>query len=392
MIKTTNMVSSVSRRAGGLYYSVRRLAQSMAELGLVDVEVMSLEDEFSPEDVTDWMPLKPRLYPVAGPRAFGYSMGLREAVLGSDMALLHSHGLWMFPSKLSLEWSRRRRRPYLISPHGMLDPWALKHSRFKKAVASFLFENDNLKGAACIRSLCASETEAVRSLGLGRPICQIPNGVDVPEDGPGGPAPWSRQLKESDKVLLYLGRIHPKKGLANLVEAFSRLNREGKVPQHSWYLVIAGWDQAGHEDQLKQMARELKMESRILFPGPLFNQEKAAAFRHATAFILPSFSEGLPVAVLEAWAYGLPVLATKECNLPEGFEKGAAMRIPTDADGIRAGLEDLFSLGPEDLREMGRKGRALVKVKFTWNRVAKDMVSVYFWLLGSGPKPACVVA
>ena len=119
--------------------------------------------------------------------------------------------------------------------------------------------------------------------------------------------------------------------------------------------------------------------------------DKAASLACADAFVLPSLSEGLPVAVLEAWSYGLPVLMTEACNLPEGFAAGAALPIGTDRAGIAAGLRRLFALSDAERRDMGARGRALVRERFTWASVGAQMAAVYQWVLGGGPPPSCVL-
>jgi glycosyltransferase involved in cell wall biosynthesis len=391
MIKTANLTSSLSRGAGGLFYSVRRLVQAIAAEGTIDVEVLALADEFSDDDRASWAPIRTQVFPTLGPKSFGYSAALSKALIHSNFELLHVHGMWMYPSHLSLRWGKKYKRPYLVSPHGMLDPWALKNSRWKKAVANALYQRENLERAACLRSLCVSETESMRALGLTQPVCQIPNGVDLPEPGPSGPAPWAKDLKPGSRVLYTLGRMHPKKNLPALIEAFSRVQKSGAKGSQDWVLILAGWDQLGHEALCKDLAKAHGMEHKILFPGPLFGQAKADAFRASEAFILPSFSEGLPIAVLEAWSYGLPVLMTPECNLPEGFAKDAAVRISTDAGALERSLAAYFSEDVDAHRAMGARGRALVEAQFTWKRIGKDMNDTYLWLLGGGPAPACVI-
>ena len=128
----------------------------------------------------------------------------------------------------------------------------------------------------------------------------------------------------------------------------------------------------------------------ILFHGPAFGDEKKELLNSADAFILPSLSEGLPMSVLEAWAYGLPVVMTPECNLPEGFDAGAAVRITTGLEGVAGGLDELFSMSDSDLRSMGARGRELVRGRFTWQTVATQMREVYEWTLGAGAAPSCV--
>jgi poly(glycerol-phosphate) alpha-glucosyltransferase len=133
-----------------------------------------------------------------------------------------------------------------------------------------------------------------------------------------------------------------------------------------------------------------KSDPTVIFNGPAFGDAKDALLRRADAFILPSFSEGLPMAVLEAWAYGLPVLMTDQCNLPEGFANDAAIRIGTDAESIAEGMRSLLRSPTSDLRSLGRNGRLLVERQFTWPRVAAQMKEVYEWVLGGGTRPGCV--
>jgi poly(glycerol-phosphate) alpha-glucosyltransferase len=301
-------------------------------------------------------------------------------------------------------WHRRTRKPYLISLHGMLDPWALARARFKKRLASLAYERVHLGNAGCLHALCAQDLESIRHFGLKTPVCLLPNGVDLP--GEWMRAPGSR-MSEGNRMMVFLGRLHPKKGLANALRAWSRLARD--FPE--WRFVIAGWDQGGHAGELRQLCKDLGLPSsddsvaglladgdepgsgapsRVVFTGPAFGAEKDALLRRADAFILPSFSEGLPMAVLEAWAYGLPVLMTDHCNLPEGFTAGAAVRIGTDPDGIAAGFRGLFEGTPGDLEAMGTRGRHLVEARFTWPNIAAQLKDVYAWLLDAGDRPPCL--
>ncbi len=293
----------------------------------------------------------------------------------------------MYPSVASLNWSRRARGPRLVSPQGMLDAWAIRNSRWKKRLAGWLYENRHLRGAACLHALCDAEARAIRAYGLGNPVCVIRNGVDVPADGLGASAPWSGQVPEGAKVLLYLGRLHPKKGLVNLLHAWSGL---GGKRMSDWRLVIAGWDQRGHEGQLRQLAKELAITDRVIFVGAQFGRAKDAALRNARAFVLTSYSEGLPIAVLEAWAYRLPVVMTPQCNLPQGFDVGAALRVDPTTESVADGLRQLLELSDRELHVMGDRGRALVETQFSWSRAANELRAVYRWVLGGGAPPDCL--
>jgi glycosyltransferase involved in cell wall biosynthesis len=306
-------------------------------------------------------------------RPFGaLPLGLGSALAHSPAALLHQHGLWGWPSLASRRWPRSK--PRVVSPHGMLEPWALEQSAWKKRLAWKAWEREQLQGASCLHALTADEAASLRRLGLKAPIAVIPNGVDLPPPGAAGPA----------KVLLFLGRMHPKKNLEALLEAWAGLGPAGR---RDWKLRIAGWGDGAYVRRLESAAG-----AGVEWAGPAFGPAKDALFRGAGAFILPSFSEGLPLAVLEAWSYGLPVLMSRACGLPEGFTAGAARDCGTDAGGIAAALKALLAENPAELIEMGGRGRALVEREFTWDRVAERMHITYRWLLGAGPQPGWVLA
>jgi len=186
--------------------------------------------------------------------------------------------------------------------------------------------------------------------------------------------------------------LHPKKNLGAMLEAWaqSRKAKVGSRKSEEWRLVIAGWDQAGYEADLKALASDLGLLTSVSFVGPKFGEDKAEVYRNADAFILPSLSEGLPMVVLEAWAYGKPVLMTPECNLPEGFAAGAALEIGTTPETIAAGLRQLMEMSESEREAMGSRGRALVEAKFSWPRIGEQMRAVYEWVLGGGKPPECV--
>jgi glycosyltransferase involved in cell wall biosynthesis len=387
-VKVAYLTPSLSRHAGGLMDAVRRPAQQLAARG-VEVQVLTLADDRTAEDLPAWAGVAARAVTRRGPRSFGYSPELRPALGRAAPDVLHSHGLWQYPSLLARDWTRRGRcRPHVVSPHGMLEPWALANARLKKRLAAVAFERANLSEAACIHALCGPEADAIRAYGVRTPVCVVPNGVDIPEHGCDAPAPWAGTVAEGREVLLYLGRIHPKKGLAGLLNAWAAVKRRGSGA--SWALVVAGWDQNGHEAELRRLGESLGVGGTVHFAGPLFGDAKHAAYANATAFALPSYSEGLPLVVLEAWAAGLPVLATPACNLPEGFEAGAALPILPDPGRIAEGLNTLFEMNAGERSEMGARGRELVRRRFTWDAVADDLLGVYRWVLDGGAPPAAV--
>lgn len=383
------VAASMSRQAGGLFWAVRSLAQAIRTPGC-EVQVFAGEDVYSKEDRPQWGDMPLAVLPTAGPAAFGYQTGLGAALAEAELDVAHVHGLWMHPSVAVKNWGRSGK-PYLVSPHGMLDPWAVRNAHWKKRLAGLLYENAHLRGAACLHALCDSEYESIRAYGLKNPVAVIPNGVELPDLESSLPAvEWSASLPAGSKVLFFLSRLHPKKGLVNLLHAWAHLGCGGQKVAEPWHLVIAGWEQDGHQAELERLTAVLGIGASVHFVGPQFDEAKSASFRRADAFILPSFSEGLPMAVLEAWSYGLPVLMTPQCNIPAGFVARAAVQIEADEGSIQQGLIELFDMTDQVRSCMGLRGKRLVEDKFTWEKVAEDMLEVYRWVLGQAPKPECV--
>src|SRR2546429_5453456 len=392
LMKVGFLVSSVSREAGGLFESVRGLAKAVT-CASASARVFGISDEQSAVDLQDWQPLCVQTFQPQW-RAWSYSNQLVPAMVGADLDILSTHGLWKYCSVASQRWHRRTGRPYIVHPEGMLESWALQNAKWKKRIAALLYEDRHLREATCLRALCEAEAQSIRSYGMRNPICVIPNGIDLPELVESSTleteSPVFRTFAQGRKIFLYLGRLHPKKNVANLVRAWKQILDSHPLTPENWVLVIAGWDQGGYERELKKLSSDYGLPASVSFLGPLFGQEKEAAYRVCDAFILPSLSEGLPMTVLEAWAHAKPVMMTPECNLPEGFTAEAASQIGTTPEEIAAGLKQLIEMSDDDRKAMGGRGRTLVATEFSWPRIGEQMRTVYEWVLGGGGKPQSV--
>lgn len=372
------ITSSLSRSAGGIYDAVRFLAQSMKRKPLV----LGLKDSFTEIDAHGWGNIEVRSYKKIKFSLFGYSPLLWSDLKQMNIDLLHLHGIWMYPQLVSLRWKLKYNKPVVISPHGMLDAWALKNSSIKKKIIRKLFADKSFLTVDCIHALCYSEYKSIRKLGINKPIAIIPNGINIPEkfvkvDKPLG----------SKKTLLFIGRIHPKKGIELLIDALNSLKMKDSTFLKNWNVEIIGWDQENHLEELKIKCSKYNLQSNIRFVGPLFGEDKKTKLKSVDAFILPSYSEGLPMSVLEAWSYRLPVLMTKECNLPEGFKTNSAIELKLDSEHISLMLEKINKLNDSELIKIGDSGFKLVSKKFTWEKVAIDMEATYNWLLTKKNKP-----
>lgn len=268
----------------------------------------------------------------------------------------------------------------MISPHGMLEPWALAHKGLKKRLAWPIYQKRILQRANCLHATSQYEGENLRRLGLTAPIAIIPWGVEVSECGRRG-----GNFCGQEKSLLFMGRLHPVKGLPLLLEAWAKVTRRG------WKLRIAGPDEGGHQTELQRLVGALGIQDSVEFLGPVWGEAKEQMFLESDLFVLPTYSENFGIAVAEAMAYGLPVITTHGAPWKVLEEEGCGWWVPVSVEGIAAALEDALRKEPEELAGMGALGRKIVAERFAWSAVAEQFLESYRWLLGRGGKPAFVL-
>jgi poly(glycerol-phosphate) alpha-glucosyltransferase len=187
----------------------------------------------------------------------------------------------------------------------------------------------------------------------------------------------SRDVSETPtpRVLLFLSRLNEKKGLGPLIDAWSAACRSPELD--NWKLVIAGWGEPAYAETIERKRKESTRPESIEICGPAFGPDKKRLLNLAEGFVLPSFSEGLPMSILEAWSHGLPVLMTRHCNLSIGFARGASVEVSTDATELAAKLRQFCAMESAARREMGARGRALVEEKYTWGVISVQMAEMY---------------
>jgi len=387
-MKILFLYGSNSRNSGGLYNSVRNLALSLIKIKNIEPVLLAHNDEYSSVDLPAYNPVIIEDYKILGPSKIGFSIDLSKKIKQISPDIIHTQCVWMYLSFVNLNYHKKNNVPYLISPRGMLDPWIIGRGVWKKFLAKIFYEKKNLQNASCIHALSLSEYESIRKFRCKNPVAIIPNGVALPSEDPLSnidPPGW--RSDDERKILFFISRLHPKKGLENLLNAWSQIGAQRK----EWKLVIAGESsEKNYLNSLHDLRIKLELEKEVFFIGPQFHQEKDICFRNVNAFILPSFSEGLPMAVLEAWSYKLPVIMTGACNLPEGFERGAALKINPDTTNILSVLNVFFNLTENERIQMGKAGYELVKEKFSWPSVAEQLREVYNWVLNKGKAPASI--
>jgi glycosyltransferase involved in cell wall biosynthesis len=374
---------------GGLYTSTRGLVRALSRAKPVTSVSLAWDARDSNSEVQQF---GPATYPFSRTSLFSR---LRAVLLPSgerdadwvSADLCHAHGMWAESALVSLAWRLRTGKPLIVAPHGMLDEWALRNRRVRKMLALISYEGMRLRKSACIHALCEAELVSVERLGLGVPVFVIPNGVDLP---PAEELVRERAVVREPnvrKTLLYLGRIDPKKGIELVIHALAMLVARDRRFRDEWAFQVCGQGDASYVAQLGRLAAELGLSEIVAFTGPIQGERKRQMLASSSAFVLTSFSEGLPMAVLEAWAYGLPSLISPQCNLSRAAHAGAALIAETSTHEVVAKLAELLGLDDRERSQMGRQARAYVERVHSWDTVCARMIDVYRWVLGDGPRP-----
>lgn len=394
-MQTVQVVASLANESAGTSYTVRRLAEALADRGH-NSEIMSVQipgtnhtAKSSIESGRGWFVQSHVLrrdyarWPIL--RRLGLSSELAHSVKSAVMngALLHSHGLWLMPNVYAGRAAANSRRSLVVSPHGMLGPAALNFSRHRKRLFWLVAQRRALDAVACFHATAPSEVEDIRAFGLRQPICVVPNGIDLPAL----PVLSERLAPISPRTVLYLGRLHPIKGLDRLVHAWSQI-----APSHKdWQLRIVGPSEAGYVEELQRLASRLNAE-RVQFEDALFGPDKLTAYREAELFVLPTHKENFAMVVAEALAAGTPVVCTKGAPWRGLLENGCGWWIDQGVAPLAACLADAMTRPRRELQTMGLRGRAWMGQEFSWESVAASMERVYLWSLGLGERPDDLIA
>jgi glycosyltransferase involved in cell wall biosynthesis len=319
-----------------------------------------------------------RYFPIQPPRFWGASLPLALALHRQIPAfdLVHIHSLYLFHDLVAGHYCRRYGIPYLMRPHGTLDPFIHRRHRGRKRLMEYCFENRNIRGAAALHFTTAREAELAAPYTFGTPGLVVPLGVGNDEFAT-LPEPGSFRRRHPEigdrRIILFFGRINFKKGLDLLARAFGAVARR----RQDVHLVIAGPDNEDWGGRVRAWLEAEGAEARTTFTGMLLGPERLAVLRDASLFALPSYSENFGLAVVEAMAAGLPVIISDQVNIWQEVKAGGAGRvIPCDAAALADQILDLLDR-PEAAQQMGRKGRALVQERFQWPQVGRSLAEAY---------------
>ena len=366
-MRVVHVVPGLAEEASGPTYSVTRLCGALIDAGqVVTLAAVDFGARQEPPPFVKTFPLG------VGPRRLGSSPKLygwlRQQCVQGQARVVHNHGMWQM-NALYPAWAARGTKTILLqSPRDAFSEWSMRWGSKAKPAFWHLLQKPALHRITCFHATAESEYNDIRRLGFRQPVTVIPNGIHVPE------LPVRRS--GSGRTLLFLGRIHPQKGLDLLIRAWKGVEQE--FPD--WRLVIAGPDNAGHLPKMQALAEELRA-GRIIFAGPVYGDEKTASYRDADLFVLPTYSENFGMSVAEALAVGTPVLVTKGAPWSGVIPERAGWWVDVDHHALTAGLRDAMGRSATELQEMGARGRSWMMRSFGWSGIGERMAKTYEWLV-----------
>ncbi len=376
-MRVLHVLPSLSPHWGGPVSLLQLLLPALREKG-VESEILTVEGSRSgtPLPIKGFELTAFRSSPFARLWA-GHSFALSKAIDAKvrQFDVVHIHELWNYPHFAAARSAAKSDIPYVITPHGELDPWAYAHKRFKKRLYMSAIQRRLLTRATVVQALTTAESNQIATVADGAKTTTIPNGLDlrtIDESAEGELSPAISQFLEKYKAITFMGRLHQKKGIEPLIDGFIKV----AAKSNDVGLLFVGPDEGGYTAQLNASARASGLSERVLVAGPINGSERFEVLKRSQAFALTSYSEGFSMAVLESMACSTPVIITPACHFPEAIDAGAGVLTNPQAEDVEMAINQLIADdGTRD--SMGASGRKLIEDKFTIQSTSALMSNMY---------------
>jgi glycosyltransferase involved in cell wall biosynthesis len=383
-----HVLSHASERFGGVPISTHQLALRQACIG-ANPSLWSAGTRQDRQEIVE-AGIPAHIFEIKSLSSWRRCPDLTAALnaASSQLDLFHLHDLWAYPQYIAARTARKKNIPYILSPHASLAPWRLRDKRLKKAAYLYACGNTVIRNATALHAVAANEIPDFRKAGYSGPVFVTHNGID-PDMFRHMPAKEEGDVLwpavKGKRVVLFLSRFSIEKGLDLLIPAWADI--AGRPSYADVLLVLAGRDYRSYGLKLRALIRQLNLQDRVFFTGMVRGCDKMTLLARADIFVLPSYSEGFSISLLENLAAGTPSLITPGCNFPEAVASGAAICVDPKRDSVRAGLNKFLDMSTQDLVEMGAKGRRLVLEQYSVQTTARKMVAVYNAILGGHEIP-----
>lgn len=385
-MKILTFLTNIDQTKGGPSRSVPMFVRGLALEG-VDVTLMVIKSEDMNLHALDGTSAKVHLLPT------NYSKKDLDAFVSKErFDVIHGQCIWEPLFHQMRLVAEKYHIPFILTPRGTLEPWSLQQSKWKKKIARWLYQDYDLKRCACIYATAEMEACHIRDLGFKNPICIIPNGIET------AGYPCRTDMSIVKKQILFLSRVHPKKGIEVLIDAFSRVHQE--FPD--WNVVVVGNGEDSYRRALKNKVLNFGLSSCVEILSPVFGEAKVKLYQESSVFCLPSYSENFGMVIAEAMSCGVPAITTNgtpwQLLNGEVSTMGASLDmlgnnkrtgwcIDLSVDNLEKALREAMMMPSVELYEMGQRGSKLVNANFNYRMVAKMNLALYDWIINKAKKP-----
>lgn len=364
-------INTLSVKAGGPSRSVPLMAKGLAEIG-INVTLMTTRSN----DMNSHSLIGTKVNLFVLEKNWSNKQ-VEDFIIENKIDIIHYQGVWSPCYHKIAKIARKKNIAYIVSPRGMLEPWSLSQKKWKKKIAMWLYQKKDLEKAACIYTTAQMEKDHIEDLNLNVPTCIIPNGIEIKD------YPCRVSQLNIKKQVLFLSRIHKKKGIEILLRTWRNLYKD----YEGWTLVIAGNGENDYIDNLSSLIRKLYLSDSVSIIGPIFGTSKRNIYQESSLFCLPSYSENFGMVIAEAMSCGIPVITTRFCPWEILNATKTGWCIDLTPENLEYAMREAMDMNSDDLYSMGQRASILIDENFNYLNIARKTQKLYNWILNKSEKP-----